>query len=379
MKKCRLCHATKVSLAFNIPNAPGNISRMLKNDELGLVPSVNLEIYECSACGFVQLCSNLGSHFYDDYLMTSSHSPQLSGVAKEQAFTFIQRYGLIGKRVVDVGSGDGMFIKHLSQAGAISAGVEPSERSRGIAQEAGLEVYSGYVSAESPIPGGPYDAFTSREVLEHVMDPHDFLQGVRASISDGACGLIQIPSLEQAIEGGRFFDFFPDHVNYFSQRTLRLCLEMNGFVVDEVSRQMSGEYNVALVRVDSQKGKIRQMGAIAELQILSLRSFVADEVSANRRVAIWGAGGKGISLMAAAEISGIQYVIDTDVHKQGRYTPVMHFPIKAPSFVIKEPVDTIIITALAYTQEILRQLKNEMHFQGKIAVVGTPIQLIGEA
>ena len=67
--------------------------------------------------------------------------------------------------------------------------------------------------------------------------------------------------------------------------------------------------------------------------------------------------------MAAANVEGVSYVIDTDPHKQGLFTPVLHLPIHSPEILNIQPVDTILITALAYTNEILDQL-NQINFKG---------------
>jgi hypothetical protein len=64
-------------------------------------------------------------------------------------------------------------------------------------------------------------------VLEYILDVIGFLLAIRESLKPGATGLVQVPSLEQ--EGARFYDFFPDHLNYFSARTLRLALERTSY------------------------------------------------------------------------------------------------------------------------------------------------------
>jgi putative ubiquitin-RnfH superfamily antitoxin RatB of RatAB toxin-antitoxin module len=117
------------------------------------------------------------------------------------------------------------------------------------------EPKGGLVVAGSDAPGLDW-AFAQcpdfgREVFEHVPDPNDFLAGVRASLTDDGVGLVEVPSLEQALEHHRFYDFFPDHVNYWSVATLGRALERNGFLVLEVTRGMNGEYLQASVRVDA--------------------------------------------------------------------------------------------------------------------------------
>ena len=177
------------------------------------------------------------------------------------------------------------------------------------------------------------------------------------------------------MSGVRFYDFFSDHLNYFSARTLRFACERNGFEVLETTRGMNGEYNVAIVRADPQ---FEYAGFRASVdQVLGdLSAFMERCHAAGHRVAVWGAGGKGVASMAVAGLSGVAYVIDSDPHKQGLHTPVCHFPIVPPSHLEKEPVDAIILTAIAYRSEILRDLRERLQFKGPIAVLSTRLEVL---
>jgi hypothetical protein len=232
-----------------------------------------------------------------------------------------------------------------------------------------------YVVRGKPLPGAPFDAFVTRQVLEHVSDPNDFLQGIRDNLTPSGVGLVEVPSLEQAMEQGRFYDFFADHLNYFSAVTLRHALERNGFTVTEVSRGMNGEYNIALV----QCAPAYDFGALQNtLGTLTseVRTFIDNCRSAGKRVAIWGAGGKGITVMAVGQVTGVSYVIDSDLHKIGSFTPVSHIPIYGPEQLQKEPVEAVIVTALAYRDEVIKQLRDTLGFKGVVAVLGPTLQVL---
>jgi len=373
--RCRLCFREGLLPMLELPHSAGNISRMLRENELGMISPVTVSVRECRWCGFVQIPKTLGATFYDDYLMTTSHSPQMQEYQAAQAAEFVAGGRLEGKRVVEVGCGDGAYLERRSTAGARPSGIEPSARFRELALHRGFPVFAGYVTAQAPIPESPYDGFTTRQVLEHVPDPHDFLQGIRSSLASGAAGLVEVPSLEQALEGRRFYDFFPDHLNYFSMRTLRLVLEMNGFAVDALQRGMGGEYNVAFVHLEP-RSTDAQLQEHTDGIVGEIREFLREEQRGGRRVAVWGSGGKGIAAMAIARAEGVVYVVDSDPHKQGRYTPVTHFPIVAPQRLREDPVDTVFVTALAYRDEILRQLAGPLGFSGKIVVLGPHLEVM---
>jgi SAM-dependent methyltransferase len=294
---------------------------------------------------------------------------------REQAANFVGRFGLRGRRVVEVGCGDGNYLDYLRAAGAEVTGSEPSERFRALAEARGFTVHAGYVHRTAPVPGGPYDGFATRQVLEHVPDPRAFLLGIRASLTPDGIGLVEVPSLEQALAGHRFYDFFADHLNYFSNSTLRLALELAGFEVVETSRGMNDEFNVAIVKVPEALAFRDFDGKSREL-ISALRGWVEEHRRCGRRVAVWGAGGKGLSVMAVARLEGIAYVIDSDPHKQGLYTPVGHLPVVPSDRLREDPVDALVLTALAYRDEIVADLRGRLAFRGPIAAMGTRLEIL---
>src|SRR4051794_6582188 len=165
---CRLCGETGLGLRVHLERSPRSISRLLRENELAGDTPIALNVYECEVCGFVQLTQVLDSDFYDDYVMTVSHSAQMRSYQSTQALDFVTRFDLVGKRVIEVGAGDGNYMEYLQQAGADASGIEPSARFRELAQERGVALLGGYVNRRSLIPGAPYDGFVTRQVLEHV-------------------------------------------------------------------------------------------------------------------------------------------------------------------------------------------------------------------
>jgi SAM-dependent methyltransferase len=372
---CRLCRADDLRPVLTLDRAPRDVSHLLTPEQAATDTPIRLEVFRCEACGHVQLARDPEPAYYEDYLMTVSHSPQMRAFQRRQAEAFVSRFDLAGRRVIEVGCGDGNYLGILRSLGVNATGIEPSARFREVAMAAGHDVHLGYVTAGSPAPGGPYDAFVTREVFEHVPDPNDFLQGVRRSLTDDGVGLVEVPSLEQALEHQRFFDFFPDHVNYWSVATLGRALERNGFLVLEVTRGMNGEYLEATVRVDAGRDLRALAASVGPLRD-ALRELLARCAADGRRVAAWGSGAKGLASLAEAGAEGIRYVVDSDPHKQARLTPVTHLPVVAPEQLRREPVDVLVLTALAYRDEIVAALRGPLGFRGTIAVLGARLELL---
>lgn len=374
-KGCRLCGSMRQICFLRLKNSPANISFLLRPEQFDQDAPVDLEVWLCQECGFVQVNPIFTPEFYKEYLMTASHSSQMQHFQQAQARNFVQRFRLQGKRIIEIGCGDGNYLQCLQSAGALVAGIEPSARFRAVALKRGCTVHAGYVGQGVSIPGAPYDAFVTRQVLEHVPDVVDFLLGIRESLQPDAVGLVEVPSLEQALDGIRFYDFFADHLNYFSAHTLRLALERTGYEVIDISRGMTGEYHVAQVRVHSQQALLGFRTSVDEV-LDDLRKFMATCRRNNKRVAVWGAGGKGVSLMAIAQLKDVAYVIDSDPYKHKLFTPITHFLVVPPIHLLKEPVDVIILTALAYKNEILQELRQQLKFRGTVVALGTRLEVL---
>ncbi len=372
---CRLCGSAELRLGMKLSNSPRNISHLPSADEIESDRGIELSVYQCENCRLVQLRETLDEDYYDEYLMTVSHSPQMQAYQAGQAEEFVTEFHLEGKSVIEVGCGDGNYLAHLRRAGCKVSGIEPSATFRQEAKQRSLEVHGGYVDRDRPAPNGPYDAVVTRQVLEHVPDPNSFLTGLRLSLKPDGVGLIEVPSFEQALEFGRFYDFFADHLNYFSAATLRFALEKNGFDVVRASRGMNGEYLVAWVR-NGQPEQLQRIQTAAESVVRDLQALITQRKKAGKRIAIWGSGAKGLTALGVAGIRDVAYVVDSDPHKIGRYTSVSHLKIVAPTHLRKESVDVVLITALAYKMEILHHLRDELHFEGEVIALGNPPEIL---
>ncbi|OHB49679.1 MAG: hypothetical protein A2Y10_05850 [Planctomycetes bacterium GWF2_41_51] len=363
---CRICKSSDLEEVMCFEKAPRNIERLLESGQLSRDKAVELHVYQCRMCDHVQLLDQLEDEYYEEYLMSHSHAKKMKEFQLQQASAFLQHFGLKDAAVFEAGCGDGQFSLTLKGQGCHVLANEPSAKARAACKEKGLNTVGGYLgTGVFPSLNESFDAVVARQVLEHVPDPNDFVVGIKEILKPAGVGLIEVPSLEQAIENDRFFDFFPDHLSYFSSAVLTRLFSCNGFDVVQVKRVMDGEYNEVWVKKKSQPNLLNIQQAANNIAG-AFRDFLGKESKVGRKVAIWGAGAKGVLTLSMVDTRSVSYLIDLDPVKKDRYTPVSHLQVSAPDRLLTEPVDSVIITALAYKDEIMRDLKAKYSFKGKI-------------
>lgn len=278
----------------------------------------------------MQLFDLMPDTYYDNYAMTTRYSPSMREHMESQAERFAWHHGL--RTCVEIGSGDGTFLEHLEAKGVRVKGVEPSVKFRLRCNRA---VYPDYVSQGHPAPGGPYDGFVARQVLEHVPDPVSFLRGCKES---AAVGLIEVPSLLHTRRHGRWYDFFPDHVNYFDEDTLTLAAHLAGLKVSRLHHTFHNEY-LEMDVYHEDDGLVAYDVRVPDIQ---------------EPYAMWGAGAKGVSVLHLLTKKP-EYIVDIDPNKQGR--TIHGVGIYSPERLATHPVEAVLISAMTYEHEIRQQLK----------------------
>ncbi len=367
--KCIVCDNTLFEKPlFTLDNLPDSAQGMPYADDLEGDRGFRLELRKCSGCGLVQLDSEPVS-YYRDAIRSCLFSETVRRYRLEQCSRFIDMFGLRGGKIIEAGCGRGEFLELFSNLGVEASGLEHNPVLAGNARAAGLRVYEGFPeSEETTIEGAPYDAFVSFNFLEHLPDPNAYLRSLFRNLKDRAYGLLTVPSLEYILEEGRWYELIRDHIAYYSEETIRFCMEKNGFRVVECGRSNGDSILLAVQKRenDAPEGMLKGFSELKE----RLKSYIGSHKRRGEKVAVWGASHQCFTLLSAAGIAAeIEYIIDSAPFKQGRYSPATHIPIVAPSKFRADPVDAIIIIAPAYTREIENTIRREYGNKTEISAV----------
>ena len=370
MRHCIACgHRLPERELFKLNHAPASAQDIPDAEEVKADRGIDLDLYQCPACGLVQFdCEPVS--YYRDVIRAGGFSTTMTGLRRNQY------YHLEGKRFLEVGCGRGEFLKVLTEFPVKAYGMEHKADLVEIAKQDGLCVWQEFPETKDQVVAGyeeaPYDGFLSFNFLEHQPRPEVMLQAIRHNLAEDGMGLVTVPSLEYILEKGSYYELIRDHIAYYSFGTLRALLEHNGFEVLEeeminrdtlsmVVKKMSDERWNKMQSQERAGEKQKEIKAVSVQPLLDGYQQVSGDLRAlkgrleveKKRFAVWGASHQGFTLLSTLHMEEYtSYIIDSAPFKQGRFAPSSHIPIVAPEHFQEEPVDVILIVAPGYSDEI---------------------------
>ena len=358
VQSCRICgnsFFTEPLLEYkNMPKSaqflPDGVS--IENDG-----GITLKIYQCSGCGLIQL-SNDPVFYYKDVIRASAFSEEMKQFRIKQFRSFVKKYSLKNKKVIEVGCGRGEYLMIMRQFGVDLYGIEHYEESAAFCQKNNLNVLKGFIEdSYYVINYGPFDAFYILNFFEHLPNPSTVLRGIYNNLADNAVGLIEVPNLNMILRKKLFSEFTIDHLLYFTKESLSMALELNGFELIEINEIW---YDYIISAVVKKRNKL-DLSSFNDHQML-IKKDIEDYINSfgGKKVAIWGAGHQALAVMSLADLKDkIKCVIDSAVFKQGKYTPVTHIPIVSPDVISSETIDAVIVMAAGYSDEVVNNVKQK--------------------
>jgi methyltransferase family protein/C-methyltransferase-like protein len=342
-------------------------------------PRGDLRLALCDGCGLIwNVAYDDALVGYDgDYENSLDHSPAFAGYVAALAERLVARYGLREARVVEIGCGQADFLRRLCDAGGnVGVGYDPSYVGPPVDGQVTVhrELYSG--ADDAP------DFVCCRHVLEHVERPLELVRGLRGTL-DAAPVFFEVPNGEHQLANGVVWDMIYAHHSTFTAPSLRALFEAGGFEVLELGTAFGGQYLWIEARPAPHTAATAQADGVAHVRALADR-FAAgyDELIRGwrrqidglegRRVALWGAGAKGVSLLnALGDGAGIGRVVDLNPRKHGSFVPGCGTPVVAPESLTAYEPDVVLLSNPIYADEV-RALLAGLGLEPEIAAAGIP-------
>jgi SAM-dependent methyltransferase len=369
MRKCIVCGGSLfVEPLMTFDNMPASAQNIPTQSEIQNEHGINLELYQCKACGLVQFdCEPV--QYYRDVIRAGGFTSIMVDIRKKQYAEFIEVFNLTGKNIIEVGAGRGEFLAVLTEFNVNAFGIEHAKELVEIGVQKGLNIVEGFVDRpDYVIPNGPFDAFLSFNFLEHQPNPNGMLQGIYNNLTEDGVGLVTVPSFEYILKYDGFYEFIRDHIVYFTEDSLKFLLLKNGFEVVDC-KMINRDTLSALVKKRTKLNVSSLHENFIRLKS-ELNKYIDSYIGNNKKVAIWGASHQGFTITSTTDIaSKISYIIDSAPFKQNKCAPASHVPIVSPEYYFQNPVDCIIIVAPGYTKEILSVIKQRYRAGIDIAIL----------
>lgn len=351
MSDCILCGQPLPNENFLcLPGMPTCAQNIPDRDSLHDDTRMDLNLFQCSSCGLVQLdCDPVP--YYRDVIRAGGGTKTMTDLRRAQYGHFIDKCSLVGKRILEVGCGQGEFLEMLEGFNVHGFGIENNQLLVDLATRKGLTVYRDFAEDDGhDLQGAPYDAFMQFNFIEHQPDPNGMVRCIRENLVPMGVGLVTAPSFEY-IRNDCVYEVMRDHLAYYSERTLSFLFEKNGF--DVLERGVVNKDTVYVI-VRKQEHLTRDTFKTNYAQIKnSLNSFVDKMAKSGRRLSFWGASHQcftAASFLSCPE--KVESIVDSAKFKQGKFSPASHIPIVAPEQFFASPSDSLLILAPGYTDEI---------------------------
>lgn len=397
---CRFCgsqlHYTFVDLGMS-PLCESYISADNQNR---MEPFFPLHVYVCENCLLVQLEQYVSpEEIFSEYAYFSSYSDSWLEHGKNYVDMIVRRLNLDGRsRVMELASNDGYLLQYFVQKGIPSLGIEPAANVAVAAEEKGVATvvkFFGRKTADELVADfGQADLVIGNNVLAQVPDINDFVGGMKIVLKQKGVITMEFPHLMQLMSGNQFDTIYHEHFSYFSFLAVDRIFASHGLTLFDVEELPTHGGSLRIYARHAEYHKIpvsdRAMALLAREKgagLENVKSYLTfgERVKETKRklleflikvkregkvVVGYGAPGKGNTLLNYCGIRSdfIDYTVDRNPYKQGKFLPGTHIPIFDPQKISDTKPDYLLILPWNFKEEIMAQMSFIREWGGKFVV-----------
>lgn len=395
--ECRFC-GTELKHTFVDLGATPLANSYLKAEDLDKAESIfSLHVRVCESCFLVQLPAlETPENIFSEYAYFSSYSRTWLEHAKNYCEKMTQRFGLGEKSfVVELASNDGYLLQFFKEKGIGVLGVEPARNVAGVAIEKGIETEVAFfgkaTAANLKERGFSADLMAANNVLAHVPDINEFVEGISVLLKADGVVTVEFPHLLNLIDQNQFDTIYHEHFSYLSLTTAEKVFnkyELSVFDVERIpthggslrvyaQKTQTAAHPVSKT-VDQLKREEKDFG-LCDIENLTQYSEKVARVKRDlltklieiktdgKSIAAYGAAAKGNTLLSYCGIRTdfIDYVCDLNPNKQNRFLPGTRIPIVPPETIKETRPDYILILPWNIADELIQQLDFIREWDGK--------------
>ncbi|MDI6792571.1 MAG: class I SAM-dependent methyltransferase [bacterium] len=394
MKKCLICN-TRIDPFISFGKMP-LANGFLTQDQFADEYFFELKVAFCPNCGMVQLVEQP-----DREKMFNKNYPFFSGTSKLMAVHFEEFAEHVKKDylssqdpfVVEIGSNDGIMLRHFKKDGISHLGIEPSENVARVAIENGINTICRFFDEDCARrivqEHGQADAFLGANVMCHIPYLHSVIEGIKILLKPKGIVMFEDPYMGDVIEKMTYDQIYDEHVFLFSVSSIKYLFEQHGLEVIDVEPQEThggsmryviarkGIYLVSK-RVSVQLGKEKAMGLDKPETYANFRkncedsrdklmSLLNEVKKQGKRIVGYAATSKSTTIINYCGITTdhIEFISDTTPVKQGKFSPGAHIPVRPYEEFLANYPDYAFLFAYNHAKEIMAKEQKFMESGGK--------------
>lgn len=381
---CRFCgHKLKHTFA-NLGFAPLSNEYLTEADLNRGQMAYPLRVQVCEHCFLVQAALyRRPEQIFGEYQYFSSYSESWLAHCKSYADMIVPRLGLSkSSRILEIACNDGYLLQYFQPYGIPVKGIEPAENVAQAARMKGIKVECCFFGADTARAiadkDGLYDLVIGNNVLAHVPDLNGFVEGLSLVLSPEGTVTMEFPHLMRLMEQSQFDTIYHEHFHYLSLTTVQTLFRVHGLEIYDVEELLThgGSLRIYAAHRAYAQNRIRPAvlelldrektfglknihtyeGFTAQMQKIKLDALrlFAELKQQGKRIAAFGAAAKGNTFLNYCGIKSdlIDFVVDSNPHKQGLYLPGSLIPIVSPEALYQHKPDYLMILPWNLTEEI---------------------------
>jgi predicted TPR repeat methyltransferase len=358
-----------------------------------------LHVRVCTRCWLAQIPSFVPTaEIFEEYAYFSAFSDSWVEHARVYVEMISERLELRSDNlVVELASNDGYLLQHFLPKGIPVLGIDPAVNVARAAEERGVPTLVEFFGVELAErlrgEGRRADLILGNNVLAQVPDINDFVAGAAVLLAPDGTVTFEFPHLARLLEGLQYDTIYHEHYSYFSLTSIRAIFEAHGLQLVDVEELPSHGGSLRVYGAHAAAGR-EPAPAVAELigreEAEGLRDpdryrRFAEDVEESKRALLellielrrtgkqvvgYGAPGKGNTLLNYCGIRTdfLEYTVDRNPYKHGRFTPGTHIPILPPERIAETRPDAIVILPWNLAREIAAQLAYTQEWGAELIV-----------
>ncbi|BBY87281.1 class I SAM-dependent methyltransferase [Mycolicibacterium tokaiense] len=385
--RCRLCDSDKLRSILDLGATPP-CEKFLTAAELDdPEPTYPLHLRVCEDCLLLQIPALITPEdTFTEYAYYSSYSDSWVQHAKAFVADSVDRLGLgPDSLVVEVASNDGYLLQHVVAAGIPCLGIEPSVNVGAAARERGVPTETAFLdescAARVRSQHGPAQLVVANNVYAHIPDLLGFTRALRRLLDDQGWLSIEVHHALDLVRHAQFDTVYHEHFQYYTVLSAMRALATADLAVVDVERLSTHGGSIRLwarplaaagepsdrvrdVLAEEADAGLHEVDGYLQLESRTqairqeLLRFLLECRADGKRVVGYGAPGKGNTLLNYAGIRAdlLEYIVDRNPYKHGRFTPGTRIPIFDPARLAQDRPDVVLALPWNLERELTEQL-----------------------